>query len=32
MPQRGTILGLDIVSVDIVIWIHDSVGVNLHEW
>ena len=32
MPQRGTVFGLDIVSVDIVIWIHDSVVVNLHEW
>lgn len=32
MPQRGAILRLHIISVDIVIWIHDSVSVNLHEW
>jgi hypothetical protein len=31
MPKGRAVLGLDIVCVDIVIWIHDSVGVDLHE-
>jgi hypothetical protein len=31
MSKGRAILGLDIVCVDIVIWIHDSVCVDLHE-
>jgi hypothetical protein len=31
VSKGRAVLGLDIVCVDIVIWIHDSVCVNLHE-